>query len=259
MTAWWAALTDERKWRRDCGEALLRARLFHLHDLDAHLAKASPSCLCMWREQHVAISKVSGANGSNTSAYEALVAYSNIDQSQGKSGCWPAKPKSQNPRMGQVLVGGRSGAALEFAVHLVRNCLLAEPVLGAQDLQATLEVFSKLAQRGGTGAPLPLQQMVDQARRLAPCAPSSLLAAWACVQLPSCCLGSCTAQHASQCAEHLVTLLATWVDQAPCLSRSLLLVPLFCFLHKVLNHQPLSCLCMSDVQTTSIFVGQADT
>ena len=39
-TAMWTALPDERKWRRDAGEALLRARLLSLPDLDAHLAKA---------------------------------------------------------------------------------------------------------------------------------------------------------------------------------------------------------------------------
>ena len=38
-TAWWAGLPDERKWRRDAGEALLRARLLHPPDLDAHLSQ----------------------------------------------------------------------------------------------------------------------------------------------------------------------------------------------------------------------------
>lgn len=41
LTGWWVAIVDERKWRRDTGEALVRARLFQLPDLDAHLAKVS--------------------------------------------------------------------------------------------------------------------------------------------------------------------------------------------------------------------------
>ena len=45
VTAMWAALADERKWRRDAGETLLRARLLSLPDLDAHLAKVEmPLC-----------------------------------------------------------------------------------------------------------------------------------------------------------------------------------------------------------------------
>jgi hypothetical protein len=47
LTGWWIAIVDERKWRRDTGEALVRARLFQLPDLDAHLAKVfnpSPPC-----------------------------------------------------------------------------------------------------------------------------------------------------------------------------------------------------------------------
>jgi hypothetical protein len=41
-TAWWAGLPDERKWRREAGEALLRARLLHPPELDAHLSQARP-------------------------------------------------------------------------------------------------------------------------------------------------------------------------------------------------------------------------
>ena len=45
VTGWWAGLPDERlKWRREVGEALARARLLSLPDLDAHLAKAR-ACL----------------------------------------------------------------------------------------------------------------------------------------------------------------------------------------------------------------------
>lgn len=42
VTGWWAAIVDERKWRRDAGEALVRARMFQAPDLDAHLAKVLP-------------------------------------------------------------------------------------------------------------------------------------------------------------------------------------------------------------------------
>ena len=42
LTALWVAMIDERKWRRDAGEALVRARLFQAPDLDAHLAKVFP-------------------------------------------------------------------------------------------------------------------------------------------------------------------------------------------------------------------------
>lgn len=39
LTSWWAGLLDERKWRKDAGETLVRNRLFHAPDLDAHLTK----------------------------------------------------------------------------------------------------------------------------------------------------------------------------------------------------------------------------
>lgn len=47
LTGWWVGIQDERKWRRDAGEALVRARMLQAPDLDAHLAKVrspSPSC-----------------------------------------------------------------------------------------------------------------------------------------------------------------------------------------------------------------------
>ena len=45
LTVCWIAIVDERKWRRDAGEALVRARLFQLPDLDAHLAKVTTLAL----------------------------------------------------------------------------------------------------------------------------------------------------------------------------------------------------------------------
>ena len=64
----------------------------------------------------------------------------------------------------QVLGSGRAGpAALEFAVHLVRTCVVGEPVLAASDLFATLETLAKLARTSPQGAHL--QALVEQARR----------------------------------------------------------------------------------------------
>ncbi|KAK9843414.1 hypothetical protein WJX81_000935 [Elliptochloris bilobata] len=103
-TAWWGGLPDERKWRRDAGEALLRARLLHPPDLDAHLS--------------------------------------------------------------QVLGSGQLGhMAVDFAVHVVRTCMVAEPVLGATDLFATLETLVKLSYSLPSPAGLQLQQLVVEARR----------------------------------------------------------------------------------------------
>ncbi|KAK9916879.1 hypothetical protein WJX75_008268 [Coccomyxa subellipsoidea] len=102
LTGWWIAIVDERKWRRDTGEALVRARLFQLPDLDAHLAK--------------------------------------------------------------VLSSGRLGAPpLEFAAHIVRACIVMDPVLAAADLFNTLEMLAKLARTSQQGPAM--QLLVEQARR----------------------------------------------------------------------------------------------
>jgi len=45
MTASWLAMEDERKYNRDVVEALVRARLLALTELDAHLAKVCGSLL----------------------------------------------------------------------------------------------------------------------------------------------------------------------------------------------------------------------
>lgn len=62
-----------------------------------------------------------------------------------------------------MLSTGRLGAVLEFVVHLVRACMVAEPLLAASDLFATLETLLKLARTTPQGAQL--QAIVDQARR----------------------------------------------------------------------------------------------
>ena len=48
-------------------------------------------------------------------------------------------------------------------MHLVRACMVAEPLLAASDLFATLETLLKLARTTPQGAQL--QAIVDQARR----------------------------------------------------------------------------------------------
>lgn len=39
LTALWIGLPDDRKWRKDVVEALLRAKLLHAPELDAHMSK----------------------------------------------------------------------------------------------------------------------------------------------------------------------------------------------------------------------------
>ncbi|KAK9824056.1 hypothetical protein WJX72_007392 [[Myrmecia] bisecta] len=65
--------------------------------------------------------------------------------------------------LAKVLSSGRSGAAMEVAVHLVRACVIMEPLATAAELFNTLEVLSKIAVRSAGGTAL--QQLVDQARR----------------------------------------------------------------------------------------------
>jgi hypothetical protein len=72
----------------------------------------------------------------------------------------------------QVLGSGQLGhLAVDFAVHLVRACVLAEPVLGAPDLPATLETLGKVAYSLPAPAGLQLQALVLEARRAKCAAP----------------------------------------------------------------------------------------
>ena len=69
--------------------------------------------------------------------------------------------------LAKAVAAVRSGAPLEFAVHCVRACLVAEPpTLLPSDLPNTLEVLGKLAQRSAPplGGP-PLAQLVEQVCR----------------------------------------------------------------------------------------------
>ena len=56
-------------------------------------------------------------------------------------------------------------AALEFAVHVVRVCLVSEALATAADLFSTLDVLQKYALR--TSAGTAILQLVEQARQVA--------------------------------------------------------------------------------------------
>lgn len=63
-----------------------------------------------------------------------------------------------------MLSSGRLGAPpLEFAAHVVKACIVSEPVLAAADLFNTLEMLAKLARTSPQGPAM--QALVDQARR----------------------------------------------------------------------------------------------
>ena len=71
-----------------------------------------------------------------------------------------------HPVLRQVLGSGQLGhMAVDFAVHVVRTCMIGEPVLGATDLFATLETLIKLSYSLPAPAGLQLQQLVVEARR----------------------------------------------------------------------------------------------
>jgi CCR4-NOT transcription complex subunit 1 len=102
LTAWFTQLPEDGKFHKDVGEALLRAGLLYLPDLDIYLAK--------------------------------------------------------------VLAGPRYQLAAEFALHLVQQCCVVEPVVSAAELAHTMELLSKLATRvSGGNAVL---QLVEEARRV---------------------------------------------------------------------------------------------
>ena len=66
--------------------------------------------------------------------------------------------------LAKVLAGPRYQLAAEFALHLVQQCVVLEPVVGAPDLAHTLDLLSKLATRvSGGNAVL---QLVEEARRV---------------------------------------------------------------------------------------------
>ncbi len=93
--------TAERSWR--CvGEMLIRARLFHLPELDAQLVR--------------------------------------------------------------MISAGRSNLATDLAVHLVRTCLVGDPVVTAADLFNTLDTLAKIARHSSNGPAVLM--LVEQARQV---------------------------------------------------------------------------------------------
>lgn len=72
--------------------------------------------------------------------------------------------------------GGRlQASAMELAAHILRHCVIVEPVASAADLPLTLEVLSKLASR--PGAPEPLVALVAEAHSRAKAAAAAAAAA----------------------------------------------------------------------------------
>jgi hypothetical protein len=66
--------------------------------------------------------------------------------------------------LAKVLAGPRYQLAAEFALHLVQQCVVLEPVVGAPDLAHTLDLLSKLATRVSGGSAV--LQLVEEARRV---------------------------------------------------------------------------------------------
>lgn len=64
--------------------------------------------------------------------------------------------------LAKLMNSGRHGPGTEFAAHLVRQCIVAEPLATAADFFNVLDVLGKVAQRGG--APETLGQLLEQAR-----------------------------------------------------------------------------------------------
>lgn len=93
--------TAEQSWQ--CvGEMLIRARLFHLPELDAQLVR--------------------------------------------------------------MISAGRSNLATDLAVHLVRTCLVGDPVVTAADLFNTLDTLAKIARHSSNGPAVLM--LVEQARQV---------------------------------------------------------------------------------------------
>ncbi len=194
-TAWWAGLPDERKWRREAGEALLRARLLHPPELDAHLSQARrrapaparasglqalAAALCGPHRWHrlpgeaCSAAVVVGYPPDQLSSARRGSHHWLIGQVAGAAACTSTEAPYWAMlwvAVRQVLGSGQLGhLAVDFAVHLVRACVLAEPVLGAPDLPATLETLGKVAYSLPAPAGLQLQALVLEARR-AKCVP----------------------------------------------------------------------------------------
>ena len=64
----------------------------------------------------------------------------------------------------RMMTANRSSLATELAIHLVRTCLLADPVITAADLFNTLDTLAKIARHSSSGSAL--LALVEQARQV---------------------------------------------------------------------------------------------
>merc|ERR1712097_167291 len=64
-----------------------------------------------------------------------------------------------------MITARRGGPATDFAIHVVRQCIVLEPLAQSNDMALTLDVLAKVAAQGrGGGAGDALAQLVEQAR-----------------------------------------------------------------------------------------------
>ena len=65
-----------------------------------------------------------------------------------------------------AIASRKVGPATDFAIHIVRQCMVLEPIAQAVDMAKTLDMLSKIAAQGrGGGAGDALAQLVEQAKR----------------------------------------------------------------------------------------------
>jgi CCR4-NOT transcription complex subunit 1 len=73
-----------------------------------------------------------------------------------------------------MIAARRGGPSTDFAIHVVRQCIVLEPLAQSGDMALTLEVLAKVAAQGrGGGAGDALAQLVEQAKRSSPMPKSS--------------------------------------------------------------------------------------
>ena len=70
----------------------------------------------------------------------------------------------------RMISAGRNNLASDLAVHLIRTCLIADPVVTAADLFNTLDTLAKFARHSSNGpAILMLVEQARQVTRLGTC------------------------------------------------------------------------------------------
>ena len=96
----------------------------------------------------------------------------------------------------RMMSAGRSSLATDLALHLVRTCLVADPVVTAADLFNTLDTLAKIARHSSNGPAVLM--LVEQARQVTRSHTS---------QACSYCFGQCSALPAVSMSSTLPT---TW-------------------------------------------------